>query len=92
MGYLSDGEVRIVEYHEPECITAEQPDLSETDNIRFVFEGVVFIVDMVAESEDRLIRLPDGRILKVVNGWVESMPPTPRALEVVTCASAVVAS
>ena len=61
------------------------------EKIRFIFDGTSFEVPMDAYEKDLPIKLPDGRILTVTGGWLESMPPQPEGLKLLECTEAVVA-
>jgi hypothetical protein len=47
--------------------------------ITFMFEGVTYQVSPDAYDTD-LIKLPDGRLLRV-EGWIEKAPPSPIKLQ-----------
>lgn len=57
--------------------------------ITFVFEGTPYGVGLEACDKNLPIKLPDGRVLRVVGGWLESMPPQPAKLEILECAEAI---
>ncbi len=59
------------------------------DKIRFTFEGKSYQVGMDAYNKDLPIKLPDGRVLTVNGGWLESMPPQPQGLQLLECTEAV---
>ena len=52
------------------------------DKIQFAFESKNYEVDLCAYESD-MILLPDGRMLHV-SGWLESCPPKPQSLEIVS--------
>lgn len=57
--------------------------------ISFEFKGKTYEVGMDAYRRNLPIRLPDGRVLTVMGGWLESMPPQPRGLDLLECTQAV---
>jgi hypothetical protein len=55
----------------------------------FEFEGVKYRFDANKAYDTRaFICLPDGRLLAVTGGWLESLPPIPTGLEVVPVVTA----
>ncbi len=48
-------------------------------NIRFSYKGKNYKVGMEAYELDKIL-LPDGTMLAVENGWLESLPPQPSGL------------
>lgn len=53
----------------------------ENREIVFDFDGKSYVVGMGAYNKDRMV-LPDGIVLEVAEGWLESMPPIPQGLKI----------
>lgn len=59
------------------------PTPGEGRNITFTYEGVEYTCPMGTSQDPDSILLPDGRLL-AVSGWLESLPPIPTGLTVIS--------